>query len=324
MIVQLPVPGRVDPASSDVVVLGSGAAGLSEALSAVELQLGESGPDRWRGRIGDANQQVSRGLLAAQAMIAAGRSTDTRWRWVHSVHFIHLAEPQPGHDVEYRVQRLQDTGHVASRLVHVVQNESLLATAAVGFLAPRRGLGPSHQDSDPGELPDPHSLPAAVRAVGPGVPVDVRYLDRAPWETPVGPEAANRMWMRFTEEIPDEILLHSAAIVLAADILLVEPVALPPAGTREWIDRDTGSGLRAVGLDLSVRFHRSFRADDWVLHEHRSPSIADYRAYSTGQFYSSMGRLIASVSQETALLPIAAPGVHLVEEAAGAPSRTVH
>jgi acyl-CoA thioesterase-2 len=279
------------------------------------IQVEEVGDDRWRGHLGGPDQ-VPRGLLAAQAMVAAGRSTDTRSRWVHSVHVTHLAEPDPACDVWYRVERLQDTAHSAARLVHVLQGDTRLAVTTVGFQAPRRGLGPAHQEGHPGDLPDPHSLPAGAREVGAGLPFDVRYVDQAPWDAPPGPEAANRMWVRFTEEIPDEILLHSAAIVFAADLLLVEPVAPPPSG--EWHDLDTGRGLQSVGLDLMVRFHRGFRADDWVLHEHRSPSIADYRAYSTGRFHSSMGRLIASVSQETALLPVADPVEH--EEAAGAAS----
>jgi acyl-CoA thioesterase-2 len=115
----------------------------------------------------------------------------------------------------------------------------------------------------------------------------------------------DRMWVRVAGEIPDEILLHVAAIVLAADLLFVEPVTPPLAG--EWTDLETGRGLRAVALDLSVRVHRGFRADDWMLHEHESPSAADYRALTTGRFVSSMGRLVASVSQETALLPVAGP-----------------
>jgi len=234
-------------------------------------------------------------------MIAAGRSTDTRWRWVHSVHVTYLADGDPAEPVEYRVERIHDTEFTATRLVRAVQGEQLLATATIAFQAPRRGLGPTHQSEQFGDPPDPHTLPVDARDGTAGVPLDVRYLDRKPWEPAADLESANRMWVRFTEEIPDEILLHSAAIVFAADLLLVEPVAPPVSG--EWTDLDSGRGLQAVALDLSVRFHRSFRADDWVLHEHRSPSIADYRAHSTGHFYSSMGRLIASVSQETALLP---------------------
>jgi acyl-CoA thioesterase-2 len=111
------------------------------------------------------------------------------------------------------------------------------------------------------------------------------------------------MWVRVLEEIPDEILLHAAAIVLTADLLLAEPVTSLLTG--EWIGLETGRGLRAVALDLTVCIHRGFRADDWMLHEHESVSAADYRALTAGRFVSPAGRLVASVCQETALLPAA-------------------
>ena len=53
--------------------------------------------------------------------------------------------------------------------------------------------------------------------------------------------------------------------------------------------------------------NRGFRADDWMLHGHESVSAADHRALTTGWFVSPAGRLVASVSQETALLPVAGP-----------------
>jgi acyl-CoA thioesterase-2 len=77
--------------------------------------------------------------------------------------------------------------------------------------------------------------------------------------------------------------------------------------TGEWADLEAGRGLRAVPLDLSVRIHRGFRADDWMLHGHESVSAADYRALTTGWFVSPAGRLVATTSSETALLPVAGP-----------------
>ncbi|GAA1268867.1 acyl-CoA thioesterase II [Pseudonocardia aurantiaca] len=265
-----------------------------------QMHLDPAGPDRWSAGTGGGPAGVARGVLAAQAMVAAGRSVDTRWRWVHAVHVTHLGEGEPAGPVEHRVERVHDTDHGAVRLVRSAQGGNPLALATVTFATPRRGRGPTHQDAPaPDDLPDPHALPATVTAGS----LDVRHVDRPRWERAATPAARNRIWMRFTEEIPDEILLHAAALVRAADLLLVEPVAPPPTG--EWTDLETGRGLRTAALDLSVRFHRGFRADDWILHEHESPSAADYRAFTTGRFLSSMGRLVATVSQETALLPVA-------------------
>jgi acyl-CoA thioesterase len=62
--------------------------------------------------------------------------------------------------------------------------------------------------------------------------------------------------------------------------------------------------LAAESIDLSVRFHRAFRADDWMRHECSVPVADDYRTYVTGTFSSPLGRLFATVTQEQSLLPV--------------------
>jgi acyl-CoA thioesterase II len=268
------------------------------------VRLEPAGPDRWSAADG-GTERMALGLLGAQAMVAAGRTVDTRWRWVHAVHVTRLDEGAPATDggapgpaVLHRVERTHDTPDRSVRLVRSVHRDTPVAVTTVTFAAPRSGLGPSHQRAAAVDDVPPPGAVAPAEAVG---SLDVRHLDRARWQRPEDPAAPNRMWTRVTEEIPDEILLHAAAIAMAADLLLVEPAALPATG--EWADLEAGRGLRAVPLDLSIRIHRGFRADDWMLHGHESVSAADYRALTTGWFVSPAGRLVASVSQETALLP---------------------
>jgi acyl-CoA thioesterase-2 len=272
------------------------------------LAAADGGPvrsaDGGLGRIAGELDRIAVGLLGAQATVAAGGTVDTRGRWVHAVHLTYLAEGDPNGPVEHRVERTHDSGQAAVRLVRSGQAGTPLAVTTVTFAAPRRGLGPTHQPAFAVEdLSPPDGLPPAATD---GL-LDVRPIGRAPWARPGEAAATNRMWVRVAGEIPDQILLHVAALVLAADRLLAEPVTPPLPG--EWTDLETGRGLRAVALDLSVRIHRGFRADDWMLHEHESPSAADYRTLATGRFVSSMGRLVASVWQETALRPAAGPAV---------------
>jgi len=262
------------------------------------IRLDPAGPDRWSSAAA-GTERMALGLLGAQAMVAAGRTVDTRWRWVHAVHATRLDEGDAGLAVQHRVERTYDTGARAVRLVRSVQRDTPLAVTTVTFAAPHSGLGPSHQSV---AAVDDVPPPGAVAPAEAGGPLEVRHLDRARWQRAADPAAPNRMWTRVTEEIPDEILLHAAAIAVAADLLLVEPAALPATG--EWADLEVGRGLRAVPLDLSIRIHRGFRADDWMLHGHEAVSAADYRALTTGWFVSPTGRLVASVSQETALLPV--------------------
>jgi acyl-CoA thioesterase II len=273
------------------------------------VRLEPAGPDRWSAAGG--TERMALGLLGAQAMVAAGHTVDTRWRWVHAVHVTRLDEGAPATDhsasatddgapgpVLHQVERTHDTPARSVRLVRSLQQDTPVAVTTVTFAAPRSGLGPSHQRAAAVEDVPP---PGALAPTEAGGSLDVRHLDRARWQRPADPAAPNRMWTRVTEEIPDEILLHAAAIAMAADLLLVAPAALSATG--EWADLEAGRGLRAVPLDLSIRIHRGFRADDWMLHGHESVSAADYRALTTGWFVSPAGRLVASVSQETALLP---------------------
>jgi acyl-CoA thioesterase-2 len=280
-----------------------------------KVRLEPAGPDRWSAAA-SGTERMALGLLGAQAMVAAGRTVDTRWRWVHAVHVTRLDEGVPAADgrapatdsgapspaVLHQVERTHDTPARSVRLVRSIQQDTPVAVTTVTFAAPRSGPGPSHQRAATvDDVPPPGDLAPAEA----GGSLDVRHLDRARWQRPEDPAAPNRMWTRVTEEIPDEILLHAAAITMAADLLLVEPAALPAPG--EWADLEAGRGLRAVPLDLSIRIHRGFRADDWMLHGHESVSAADYRALTTGWFVSPAGRLVASVSQETALLRVPEP-----------------
>lgn len=297
------------------------------------VRLEPAGPDRWSAAASGTGP-MALGLLGAQAMVAAGRTVDTRWRWVHAVHVTRLDEAAPAADgrapatasedggpaVQHQVERTHDTPVRSVRLVRSLQQDTPVALTTVTFAVPRPGPGPSHQRAAAvDDVPPPGTL-APAGAAG---PLDVRRLD-----------AANRRWTRVTEEIPDEILLHAAALTMAADLLLGELPATEDANQDatedatedanqdtpgEWADLEAGRCLRAVPLDLSIRIHRGFRADDWMLHGHESVSAADYRALTTGWFVSPAGRLVASVSQETALLPVAASAAAPVPAACTTP-----
>ncbi|HWN34659.1 MAG TPA: hypothetical protein VNP03_18040 [Pseudonocardia sp.] len=255
------------------------------------VRLDRAGIDRWRTATG-LPAGFGLGLLGARALVAAGNTVDTDWRWVHSVHLSQLAAPDHAPGTGYRVDRVRDDAHLSTRLVHVTAGasagattvgETALVTATVSFQMSRRGSGPNYQAAEPPELPDPHGLPGT----GPTGPLEVRHL---------GP-GRHRAWVRVTEELPDRILAHTAALLLATDLVL------PPPDAAGYRDLDTGQPLRPVVVDRVLRVHRSFRADDWVHYEHESPSASDYRTYATGRFHSSMGRLIASLSEESVLVP---------------------
>jgi acyl-CoA thioesterase-2 len=259
---------------------------LSRSLRIEDLlQLREGAERPFIGRdVSQPDQHYRRGLIAAQSAVAAGHTVDTSWRWIHSVHAMHLAAGDPALDVEYLVETLRDTGYVSTRLVSARQGPTTLAVTTVAFQTFRSGRPPVHQLDKPEDWPDPHTLAHA----GPAVSV-LEFRDLEPVHT-----ATARSWVRCTQELPDLRQIHAAAVVLTADLLMA----------RAQVPDTDSSALSAESVDLSVRFHRAFRADDWMRHECGVPVADEYRRYVTGTFSSPLGRLFATVSQEQLLLPI--------------------
>ena len=56
--------------------------------------------------------------------------------------------------------------------------------------------------------------------------------------------------------------------------------------------------LMMASLDHAMWFHRPFRADDWLLYDQKSPSVAGSRGFARGSIYTRDGRLVVSVAQE--------------------------
>lgn len=53
-----------------------------------------------------------------------------------------------------------------------------------------------------------------------------------------------------------------------------------------------------VSLDRAIWFHCRFRADDWLLYAHESPSAQGGRGLTRGLIFKPNGTLVASVAQE--------------------------
>jgi acyl-CoA thioesterase-2 len=118
-------------------------------------------------------------------------------------------------------------------------------------------------------------------------PVDVsRYLarqKRAPLQC---------TWMRATGRLPDAFPLHQCVLAYASDFTLLDTALI--AHGKLMFDKD----IQLASLDHALWFHRTFRADDWLLYAQDSPSSHGARGFCRGSLYTRDGVLIASVSQE--------------------------
>ena len=249
------------------------------------------------------------GQVAAQALTAAGRTIDAA-QSPNSLHGYFLRAGDPRDPIEYRVERLHDGGTYANRRVTATQRGEAIFTLSASFKRPEEGYdrhvripsaAPPEQLTDPLDDPGPH--PDYADFPGWGV-ISMRFVPPAEGSATPG-QNEQLVWIRATQPLPDEPLLHVCALAYASDLSLASTAALdlqepPPI-------RTATPRVRLVSLDHAMWFHRPFRADNWLLFATRSRTAGDGRGLATGEFFARDGLLVASVTQEALLRPIAEP-----------------
>ncbi len=264
------------------------------ALLAVE----QVGADEYRGHChAGAPLQVFGGQVAAQALVAAGLTTD---RAAHSCHGTFLRRGDSRRPVTYEVERVRDGRTYSARSVSARQDSTTIFTLTASFKAPEPGHDRQSAMPDapaPEELPDPYVWFASANPDLFGVSewrraVALRFvpLDDA------GGRNDQLVWMRAVSPLAPDPLMHAAALTYCSDLTLGSTAAIdvePPTVLREGARR-----IQLASLNHAVWFHRPFRADEWLLFAQRSMSASDGRGLSMGEFWSRDGQLVASAVQE--------------------------
>lgn len=241
------------------------------------------------------------GQMMAQSLVAASRTVPAKLPpSAISVHFI--AGGDPDKDLEFHVVRLRDERRFANRRVDVRQGSQLLTTAMVSYLAGGRSL---EHGIEPPQLPGPESVPpvddllrgyedVVPHFVNALRPIDWRYTNDPTWVMRDKGEKLthNRVWMKAEGTMPDDPVLHNAALVYSSDTTVLDSI-ITTHGLSWGFDR-----IFAVTTNHSVWFHRPIRFDEWVLYSTTSPVAADSRGLGTGHFFDRSGQLLATVVQE--------------------------
>jgi len=100
------------------------------------------------------------------------------------------------------------------------------------------------------------------------------------------------MWLRVPGRLPDDPLVHAAALAYASDETLIDNSMLPH-GLR-WSD----PRLQGASLDHAMWFCRPAAADRWLLFEQTVVSTAAGRGLVQGTLYTPEGELVATAMQE--------------------------
>lgn len=253
---------------------------------------GQSPKEHW--------QRVFGGQVAGQALVAAGRTVDPD-RHVHSLHGYFIRPGDPTVPIRYEVDRTRDGRSFSVRRVIAVQHGETIFSLSASFQLAQDGFDHrSEMPPTPGpdELPtfEEHSAGTAAAEFWRGRPrpIDLRYVDPAPWERArTGPvEGDFRVWLRADGRLPDDPLLHVCVLTFASDMTLLDAVL-----ARQGLD-NAGTGVRMASLDHAMWFQRPFRADEWLLYVMHSPSASGGRGLASGRFFDRDGVQVCSVVQE--------------------------
>jgi acyl-CoA thioesterase-2 len=110
-------------------------------------------------------------------------------------------------------------------------------------------------------------------------------------------EGTTQLWMRTTDRLPDDPLVHVCAVAFASDMTLLDAVLVRHGKT--W-DADIAAG---ASLDHAMWFHAPFRADEWFLYEQYSAWSGGGRGLARGAITTRTGERVVSVVQEGLLRP---------------------
>ena len=257
-------------------------------------------------------QRVFGGQVAAQALVAVGRTVDPD-RHVHSLHAYFLRPGDPNVPIIYEVDRIRDGRSFNTRRDIAIQQGRAIFNLAASFQIVE--AGPDHEMAMP-DVPPPDDLPTFRERLEPHLgrfgsdmvdwlsrerPIDSRPVDDPKWLTPGPREPTQDVWIRANGSLPDDPLLHACVVAYASDLSLLDTATLPHA-----IEYD--GNYQMASLDHAMWFHRPFRADDWLLYHQLSPSASGARGLALGHVFRRDRALVVTVMQEGLIRPVPADG----------------
>ena len=243
-------------------------------------------------------QRVFGGQVAGQALVAAARTVDRGS--VHSLHAYFLRPGDPTVPILYQVDRIRDGRSFTTRRVVAILHGRAIFNLAASFHVEEEGLDsqmPMPDVSGPEEFAHATTLWAEMGErfgdfMSRDRAIDIRYVEDLPFQRQGTQSSEMQVWMRADGVLPDDPVLHTCFLTYASDITLLN-TSLLPHGTNALDD-----SIMMASLDHAMWFHRSFRADEWLLYAQDTPSSSGGRGLARGSVFTRSGTLVASVVQE--------------------------
>ncbi|XP_075488835.1 acyl-CoA hydrolase 2-like isoform X1 [Primulina tabacum] len=252
--------------------------------------------------------KVFGGQFVGQALAAASKTVDCL-KVVHSLHAYFLLVGDFDMPIIYQVHRVRDGKSFTTRRVEAIQKGKVVFTLLASFQKEEEGF--NHQLATIPSVPYPEELSSMEdlrdrRIFDPRLPRNYRNkvatAEFVPWPIEIRfchPNTSTsytksppslRFWFRARDPLSDDQALHRCVVAYASDLIFLQ-VSLNP-------HREKGLKSSSVSLDHSMWFHRTLRADDWLLFVIDSPNAHAARGYVMGQIFTRKGELVVSATQE--------------------------
>lgn len=239
-------------------------------------------------RKASVEDRVFGGQLAAQMALAA-QATVPDGKTLVAMHVDYLVFGDREAPVEYHVER---TSEARTEVRRVVARQGR-PTAVGSFTFQPSGSGFDHQQPMPA-VPPPGAVAPHWRMDGRGLRVRTEEGHDPFVREAAAPEF--RMWWSTDGPLPDDPSLHQAVLLYVTDLTMTAAPFRPLDGYAfDMLDR-----IVSATVNFSVWFHRPFRFDEWLLHDHENASAAGGLALTTSHWYTADGALVATCAQQTA------------------------
>lgn len=263
-----------------------------------DVFLGESSDLLGTGRI-FGGQVLGQALMAASLTIVPERH-------VHSMHCYFIRQGNVNIPIRFEVERVRDGGSFSVRRVTAYQEDKHIFTMSSSFQIEEAGF--NHQDAMP-TVPGPEHfmneeeivrkyadrLPRKLShrfLVQGGSPIEIRAVNPQQFFMPGNYEPSSYMWFRANGQMPDNALLHKAALAYFSDFYLLFTTLLP----HHQIPFDPN--IQLASLDHTLWFHRPINMNEWNLFCVESPNASSARGLAFAQIFNQQGQLVATTAQE--------------------------
>lgn len=276
---------------------------LTDLLELLDLERLEATSDAvtWRGRPQPhPEDRVFGGLLLAQGLVAAGRTTPDTQRVV-SLQADFLGGVPTDRPMYWRVDLVADAGSLSTRRSTLLADDGAeLFSATTRWTTTRADL-PSWSSVVPAQVDGPESFPDLEDRYpdDPRIPawwrirrpLHFRHVEPPPYVAPEPSTDRQSAHVRSTEPLPEDPVVRAAVAAYLTDMSLLEPAFRALGAGRH------APGSRILSLTHSLTFHREPDLSTWHQFDSRVGMVAHGRAYGAGELFDEQGRHVLSATQ---------------------------